>query len=324
MNERPYRSLFWPIILIGIGLIWLLGNLGVIPAANFGILGSLWPLILIVIGLDILFARRSPLAGALIGLAAIAVVIFALIAGPALGLPSGSVLQSRSITEAIGNATSAEITIHTSSQPVRIYSLGDSPTLMQAEIDYFGSLDFSARGDPVRRIRLQREGPANMGFTFDTQASWDIGLSARIPINLILDTASGSNRLDLSGLQLSGLYLDQGSGSTALSLPASSQPYNAQLIGGSGSLTVALPVETSLTIRLDGASGSIRLDSPAGSAVRLEVRDDGSGSVNPRSDMTRISGNGKEGVWETPGYGSAAHKILIICEDLGSGSFSLR
>ena len=61
MNEkRRYRSLFWPMVLIGVGVVWLLGNIGVIRPASLGVLVSFWPLILIFIGLDILFGRRSP------------------------------------------------------------------------------------------------------------------------------------------------------------------------------------------------------------------------------------------------------------------------
>jgi hypothetical protein len=325
MDNRPYRSLFWPIILIGVGVIWLLGTLGIIPPANLGILGSLWPLILIVIGLDILFGRRSALIGALIGLFAIAVVVFALIAGPALGLPSGSVLQSRSINEPIGSATSAEITLNTSSQPVRINALQNTESLLQAEIDYFGNLQYSSSGNPVRRIRLERTGSVNFGVvTFDSNARWDISLSPRIPLDLRIDAGSGSNNLDLSELQLTGLDIDQGSGSMTLRLPASTQPYTASINGGSGSLTVDLPDSGNLTLRLDGGSGSLNINVPQNVPLRLEVRDDGSGSVNVPARLVRISGQDKEGVWETPSFESAANKILIICNDLGSGSFNLR
>ena len=59
VERQGYRSLFWPIILIGVGLIWLLGNFGIISGANLAVLFRLWPLALIVIGLDLLFGRQS-------------------------------------------------------------------------------------------------------------------------------------------------------------------------------------------------------------------------------------------------------------------------
>ena len=67
-SYRRGPDLFWPIILIGAGIIFLLSNLGVITGNPWPILWNLWPVLLIVIGLDILFGRRSMLGG-LIGAA---------------------------------------------------------------------------------------------------------------------------------------------------------------------------------------------------------------------------------------------------------------
>ena len=41
-------SIFWAIILIAVGAIWLLGNVGVLSFANLSVLLRLWPLALIV------------------------------------------------------------------------------------------------------------------------------------------------------------------------------------------------------------------------------------------------------------------------------------
>ena len=325
MEKRPYRSLFWPVILIGIGVIWLLGNFNIIPAANINMLVNLWPVILIVIGLDMLFARRSPLAGALIAVLAIAVVIAVLAAGPALGLPAGPTLQSRTISEPIGGAESAEISLDLSSIPTRVGSSKDRANLFEGQIDYYGTLNYNSTGNPNRRISLNHRFSGNL-LTWDmfANAQWEIGLSPDVPIDLRVDGSSGSSQFDLSGLNLTAFELDQGSGSFTLNLPESVQAYTARIKGGSGSLQLTLPGSGNLTVRLDGGSGSLNLNVPSGTAVRLEVIDNGSGSVNVPSWLNRVSGTGKEGVWESSNYNQAAKKLLIICEDLGSGSFNLR
>ncbi len=63
MTPRRGPDLFWPIILIGAGVIFLLANLGIIPSNPWPLIWNLWPVILIVIGLDILLGRRSLLGG---------------------------------------------------------------------------------------------------------------------------------------------------------------------------------------------------------------------------------------------------------------------
>lgn len=327
MNKpKYYRSFLWPILLIGIGVIWLLYSLGLIPAANFNVLVSLWPLILIVIGLDILFGRRSPVGSVLIALFTLGVVVFVLLAAPALNLPAGAAMQTRTIVEPLDGATSAEVNLNLAFIPVRLHALNTSQDLLRAEIDYYGVLDYRASGDSVRRISLeQRADSSGLRVMFDPTARWDIGLSPAVPIDLNIDGGSGSAEIDLTGLDLSSLWFDQGAGSFDVVLPTSPKEYEVTAMGGSGSLKIDLPEQTSLTLRLDGQSGSIRLNLPDNAGVRLEVLDIGSGSINLSPALDRVSGgDDKEGVWETPGYDDAVYKLLIICEDLGSGSFTLR
>ncbi len=59
-RERP--SFLWPIVLILVGGIFLLSNLGMVDEDIWDNIWQLWPLILIVIGLDSLF-RRNEIAG---------------------------------------------------------------------------------------------------------------------------------------------------------------------------------------------------------------------------------------------------------------------
>ncbi|MHB8112013.1 MAG: LiaI-LiaF-like domain-containing protein [Bellilinea sp.] len=325
MEHRPYRSFFWPVVLIGIGVVWLLGTLGVIPNANFASLASLWPLILVVIGLDILIGRRSAIGGVLVGLIAVALVVFFLVAGPSLGLATSGTLKTEMLSSEIGTATVADITLNFSSQPVTMDALTDKTSLLKGEIDYYGRLDYSETGDTNRRIRLERSGNTGIAFDWDPNARWDIGLTPNLPIDLTIDGGSGSSDLDLSQLRLIEFKLDQGSGSLEMQLPASTQPYRAAITGGSGSMNVAFPSDGDITVRLDGGSGSIHLDIPTGTAVSLEVRSAGSGSVNLPDWLLadKVYRDGKEGTWKTAGFDQATHKLTIICDDLGSGSFNI-
>ena len=54
-----YRSLFWPVVLIGAGVMWLLYSLDVISASNLEVLALVWPVFVIGIGVDLMVGHRS-------------------------------------------------------------------------------------------------------------------------------------------------------------------------------------------------------------------------------------------------------------------------
>jgi len=324
--SRP-PNLFWPIILIGAGLIFLLGNLGVIQPSNLYILVRLWPLILILIGLDILIGRRSAWFGALLGLFVVGVMLLVAVAGPALGLPAGPEVKVEQFSAPLEPAASAQVFLDLSSEHADVHALSSSANLIEATIGHTGEIDFQVEGTQEKTVRLQETGEVNFGFMLPSnpeQLRWDIGLTSAIPLTLTVDGGSGGATMDLSTLQLVDLVVNTGSGGTSLDLPASTGPYTVDLDGGSGHLDVVLPAETDIAMTLEGGSGGVTLDLPDGAAVHLEVQDSGSGGVRVPSGWERLSGDSDddEGVYQTPGYDQAAHKITIRV-DGGSGGVRL-
>ena len=57
MEIRKPRSLFFPLLLVILGVVFLLTNLGTIQGTTWGILATYWPLIFVVGGLDGLYRR---------------------------------------------------------------------------------------------------------------------------------------------------------------------------------------------------------------------------------------------------------------------------
>lgn len=327
MQTTSYRSLFWPMLLIGVGLIWFLGNMNVIQNFNPVALLSLWPLLLIALGVDLLVGRKSPWVGLLIGLLTIGAAVAILLAAPAL-VPAGAFTSER-FTEPLGEARSAAVRIETASQPVNLHALTDSSDLVDARLDHTGTILFQASGTAEKQVTLRHDGGPNEWFGLSSgllNPRWDIGLSPRLPLALEVHGASGSLKLELAGLQLSSLKLDGGSGSLDVTLPVGEKAYTVDYQGASGSLSMGLPANTDLSVRLDGGSGSLTLSLPANAPVRIEVNDNGSGSFNAPAWAARLSGKNNEdkGVWESSGYASAAHKILIVVSDVGSGSITIR
>lgn len=329
-NHNRYRSLFWPVILIGIGVLWLMGNLGLIQSNALNLLAALWPLLLVGAGLDLLFARRSPVIGALIALLLVGAAAFVLVSGSTLGiqLPGGNFKVER-FTAPLDGAQSATINLDTASQSVAVSSLDSSDLLMDATIGHYGEMDFLVSGGAERQITLRKRPGTNIQFGFipTQQQGWEIYLAREVPIDLRVDSGSGSIAMDLTQLSLTALTLDSGSGSSSIRLPATDSAYNVDIESGSGSVTLVLPADSTLTARIDSGSGSVNIDIPDGDvALRVEVLNGGSGSVNLPNSLSRIEGDPDEdeGVWETAGYASAQNIIEIILEDVGSGSINVR
>jgi hypothetical protein len=324
------------LILIGVGLVWLLSNLGILQPASIGVLFRLWPLILIVIGLDILFGRRSPRMGTLIGVGAVILIICLMLVGPSLGWVKSAEVKEANYTEAVGDTTSAHVSLNLSVAETTVKALSDdTKNLFEANLRYVGDLTYDVSGTSDKTITLREQNQSNNSVNFwdwnfwnsDQNLRWDIGLSKDVPVDLEVNAGVSSGTLDLKDLQLTGLHIISGVGSINLSLPGTPEVYNVDISGGTGSTNVTLEEGAAINLKIGGGVGSVTVDVPDGAAVRLDAST-GVGSVNVPSEFVRVEGSGENvvgenGVWETSGYDTADRKINITY-DGGVGSFTVK
>ena len=325
-NPKKRGSFFWPVILIGIGIICLLVNFNVIAPVSIGTILRFWPALLILIGLDILFGRRSSWVGGVFGLLTIGFVIFFLVFGPSTGMSAPSQMRVDVYSEPLGTTTQANYLFETSSESVEISTLKDSQDLIYATLAHQGTINFTVNGDTNKTIALSEDYLSNSwlnwDFSFDNPG-WKIGLAPDVVTDLTLDGGSGSITADLSGIQLHSLTARLGSGSSNFTLPESKTPIEASFDSGSGSVTIILPRYTTITLTLMSGSGSVHIDIPNDAAVHIEVSDSGSGSLSLPDSVTRVSGDVETGAWESANYAAAANPIFIHIVDRGSGSISI-
>ena len=330
MDKNPQvRSFFWPILLVGVGIIWLLRNLGFIPQFSLGAILQFWPLLLIVLGLDILFSRRFPWIGTAVGLIAVAAIVVYLVSGPSLGLNTGSTVLNETFSEPSQGTSTVKYVFDTASSPVNISVLDeDDKELILANFTHRGVINFDVSGTKEKTVHISEDFEnstwLNWDFSFD-RLKWDIALNPNVPADVKLNGGSGSIDMDLRGLSLNTLALDLGSGSSDLWLPQSSQEYEAEIESGSGSVTIDLPEETSLILSLDTGSGSTSVNLPSDAAVRIEVMDDGSGSLSLPDGLTKSSDSAKYsiGAWQTADFTDSENQVIIKIKGQGSGSISI-
>ena len=81
-------DLFWPMLMVGAGLLGIFAQQNWFTVDNLGRMVNLWPVLLIVGGIALIFRHRSPWIGAALGLVLIAGVFVIGFAGAQLGMPA--------------------------------------------------------------------------------------------------------------------------------------------------------------------------------------------------------------------------------------------
>jgi hypothetical protein len=310
-RRRPH-SVFWPLVLVGAGILLLLSNLGYVPWQSWSVLWRLWPLVLIALGIDVLIGRRSTIGAIVSGLlilllvgGAVVLVLFAKDIPLLANLTPSAELRAEHVEYPLAGVERASVTIDWTSAPGTLRALRDPANLIEGDVAYRGELifDVDRRDDQVDVLLDQRfSGPWFRPFeiTGSVEDRWNVALSPDVPLDLTLDAGSGTYDFDLAGLQLGKLTLDAGSGPVEMVLPSGST-FVAHIDAGSGGLDIAIPEDVGVRVALDSGSGAFR----------------------PDERFRLVEGeHGSDGVWETEDFDEAEYTIELVI-DQGSGSVSV-
>jgi hypothetical protein len=308
-SPRRAPGLFWPIILIGLGVILLLSNLGRLPADPWPLVWRLWPVILIVIGLDILLGRRSVWGGmfsaalALFLIGGVIALLYIARNYPTWYRFSASEFHTQHIAHPLGDVRQADVRIDFPGGLGTLSALEDSSNLIEGDVSYPGDLMdlFSSSGSSARVQLDSRFFGWGLMWRETGSRRWTLGLNPRAEYDLTLDTGSGSYEFDLRKLTLRSFELDSGSGYVALTLPdAEKAPRRFRLNSGSGAVDIRAPEGVALRVEYDGGSGAL---------------------IAP--GLHKVSGGRRDGVYESAGF-SLGGQYIVIELDGGSGSVTIR
>jgi hypothetical protein len=298
--DRGRRGgLVGPAIVIALGVLFLLNNLGYLGRGVWGTLVRLWPDLLIAVGLDLLVGRRSILGSALVVLLVLAALAGA-IWWTGYWMPAGMAITNETVSQPLGAARRADIDIAIGAGRLYLGSLAESDNLIEGTIARASTeqavQDFAMDGDSaVFKLRSRAAWPFPFGERRGERVEWNLRASPAIPLRLHIDTGAGQATLDLARLQIADLDVNIGVGQTTLTLPQQGQ-VRARINGGVGETVVIIP---------------------AGMAARIEATT-GLGQVQVIGNYQR---EGK--VYTTAGYDSAANRVDLAVSG-GVGSITVR
>ena len=310
-KRRRSVSLFWPIALIGVGLAFLLNNLGLLVNNPLLLAAQYWPVLLIAAGIELIFARTGwlgTLVSALLSLAIVGAALVALMTPGMVSASPGLVVfsannepRSERVVRPLEGARSARIELDLRSGTGSLQASADSPNLIEADASVRGALinDIQRSGDSATVQLGTRAQPFPLFFfEWAMNERWDVKINSGVLLDLVLKIGSGTHANDLSGLKLRNVTLNQDSGQSSFVLPESGQ-YQLSLQVDSGSVDVKLPRGLPVQVRYHVNSGSLN------------------------TVMNRTGGSSRDGTYETAGFNKSGSYALIDVQ-LNSGSVTIR
>lgn len=266
--NKPKPSLVWPIVLIVIGVVFLLSNIGVVDWDVWPTMLRMWPLLLVAVGIDLMLGRRS---GIWAGIAA--VIILGIFAGgvwffqTATGIWGGDLI-TQSISQDIDGAKQAEIFINMTVGVLEIDSMDTAGKLITGSIEILEDEDLHEDLNIIQdvasyelSIHGQRYFPSVvLDDRWEVNRDWQLNLSKDVLLDLNVDSGLGVADIDLSDLMLTNFSLDSGVGETTVFLPETGQ-YRVTIDAGVGQVTVHIPEGIEVRMHIDTGVGGTRIPS---------------------------------------------------------------
>lgn len=287
--------IFWGLLLVLVGVLVLLGNLGVVTV-RYENLWQLWPLLIVGWGVSLLNIKGTWWG-----------VVSALLMVGMLGLLTWAAIGSEPFRQ-------AEIT----NQTQRVAKVGDNIERLDVSVEAGAgdiaigphesdnpveailrsgatSLDVDSQADGnVQKVDVSMEG-ARMWWTGSFRNELDVSVSKKLPLDLRVKSGATNLDADLSKVLLENFDIDLGASSGVVTIGSLRDIVDVKVRAGASSLTLRLPKDSGVSVQLDKG---------------LSTKD---------LDGLQDKGNDR---YETEGYSTATKKISIR-GNIGATTFRL-
>lgn len=258
-----HRGFVGPLLLIGLGAVFLAANFGLIPPLRAAALVNLWPLILVIVGIDLALARRSPLGALAAELLVIALGVALVVAQPVVPtwLSAGTATGEASVSVPRGDAKALALRIDGGAGTYRV--AGGASGLVDATSDRsdLGSR-ISTRADGTADVRIDQDqdrGPFHVGVA---GANVEVRIAKGVPTSLDLNMGAGDFLLDLSEISVTDARVNVGAASLRLVAPRPTGEVAIAVSAGASSVIVEIPDGVEARVTTSGALMSVRSENP--------------------------------------------------------------
>lgn len=283
-------ELFWGLLLVAIGTLFLLHNIGVLTL-YVGNIWQLWPIIIILFGVSFLQLKGG--WNALLNVTATVVISLLLVftLTSEHGLRQGPITHEGDDVVAVEkqgrlwrDIESASVHVNSGAISLHLGSLASGDAVAAADLAGSRKITEETRVENnVQHINFGTKGHPGFGV-LQGKNRLNLHLSQRLPIDLTLDMGASTIRGDLSKIQLRNLAIDAGASSVNLTLGAKQERTEVTIDSGASNVTLRLPSTAAYSIERKGGLTS-------GNFAGAE----------------KVSDNR----YETEDFADASHKIII-------------
>jgi hypothetical protein len=225
-RRRPANpwTLTGPIVLIGIGVVFLLGTTGSLGMGVGDLIARWWPVGLLVLGAWFLVGAFWPSAAS----------------------------QEHLTLPVTGSSASVRIRFGAGDLHV-----GRSPAGTLVDGTFEGGVVHRLRAGG----ELQLEPDSARGWSWvDRPLDWRVGLTGEVPLDLRLETGAARGEIDLADLQVRSLRLQTGASQTRVRLPRAAGLTRVSAEAGAAEVVFTVPAGVAASIRSRVALGSTSVD----------------------------------------------------------------
>ena len=266
--RRGYRSLFWPAILILVGVFALLVNAGFVPVERLDRLVDLWPLILVVIGLELVVRRAlqgasAEIAAALIVLLAIGGAAAYVALGPSI--PTG--IQTLDASGKVGSLSRATARVEAGGASITMQgssSIGDD--LFHAHIEYSGRKPDVSLDTSSGEVQISQN-TASGFFLPSRRFVLNLQLNSSVPWNISVDSGAANDTFMLSTVRVAGIEVNTGGSKEDITVGDPSGTVPIKVNGGAVTVNVHRPPGSAASVAVSGGAASLSFDGRQSKAV---------------------------------------------------------